>query len=143
MLRHLAPALKDRFADWRERLLGVDDPYAAWSSAAPDAGGRFECFGAWPSRHVAPRRVDVWLPPGYNEPEASPHAVLYMHDGQQLFDPATATAGHPWAVGHHVTLQMRAGRMRPPHGDAAASRRSRANASPATTARCSPDTEST
>lgn len=113
MPRHLTAALKDRFADWRERLLGVDDPYAAWSSAAPDAGGRFECFGAWPSRHVAPRRVDVWLPPGYNEPDASPHAVLYMHDGQHLFDPATATAGHPWAVGHHVTLQMLAGRMRP------------------------------
>ncbi|HEX5682397.1 MAG TPA: alpha/beta hydrolase-fold protein [Ideonella sp.] len=113
MLGRLPAALKNRWADWCERVVGVDDPFAAWSTAAPDAGGRFECFGAWPSRHVAPRRVDVWLPPGYDEPEAGPHAVLYMHDGQQLFDPATAAAGHPWAVGHHVTAQMLAGRMRP------------------------------
>ena len=34
---------------------------------------------------------------------------------------------------------QRAGRIRPPHGDAATSRRSSANTSPATTARCRPD----
>lgn len=113
MLQRLTATLKDRLVDWRERLRGVDDPFAAWSTAAPDAGGRFESFGAWASRHVVPRRVDVWLPPGYDEPDAGPHAVLYMHDGQHLFDPATAAAGHPWAVGHHVTAQMLAGRMRP------------------------------
>lgn len=112
-LRPVTARLRDRLLDWRDRLRGVDDPYRHWSTAAPDAGGRFESYGAWPSRHVKPRHVDVWLPPGYDESDAGSHAVLYMHDGQQLFDPVTATGGHPWAVGHHVTTQMLAGRMRP------------------------------
>jgi enterochelin esterase-like enzyme len=79
----------------------------------PAAGGRFERHDAWPSRHVAPRRVDVWLPPGYDSPDAPPHAVLYLHDGQGLFDPATATAGQPWGVATHVAALMREQRMRP------------------------------
>jgi hypothetical protein len=112
-LQPVSAVLRDRLLDWRDRLRGVEDPYPAWSAAAPDASGRFESFGAWPSRHVRPRRVDVWLPPGYDEPDAVPHSVLYMHDGQHLFDPETAAGGHPWAVGHHVTMQMLAGRMRP------------------------------
>ncbi|MEK8031576.1 alpha/beta hydrolase-fold protein [Ideonella sp. DXS29W] len=112
-LRPWRARVRDRLLDWRERWVGVADPFADWSAAPPDASGRFESFGAWPSRHVTPRRIDVWLPPGYDEPDAVPHAVLYMHDGQHLFDPATAAGGHPWAVGHHVTMQMLAGRMRP------------------------------
>jgi enterochelin esterase-like enzyme len=89
------------------------DP-SGWAPHLPaDAGGRFERHHAWPSRHVAPRQVDVWLPPGYDAPDAPPHAVLYMHDGQNLFEPATATAGQPWAVAHHVAREMHAGRMRP------------------------------
>ena len=83
------------------------------SHGDPAAGGRFEVHEAWPSQHVAPRRVVVWLPPGYDVPDAPPHAVLYMHDGQNLFDPASATARQPWAVAQHAAALMRSGRMRP------------------------------
>jgi enterochelin esterase-like enzyme len=83
------------------------------SHGDPAAGGRFEVHQSWPSRHVAPRRVVVWLPPGYDAPGAPPHAVLYMHDGQNLFDPASSTAGEPWGVATHVVALMQAGRMRP------------------------------
>ena len=41
------------------------------------------------------RDVLVWLPPGYSGAQRLP--VLYMQDGQNLFDPATSFAGH-WAV---------------------------------------------
>jgi enterochelin esterase-like enzyme len=100
---------------WR-RLRAADDPPdpPGWSpDLPPAAGGRFERRDAWPSRHVAPRRVDIWLPPGYDAPGAPPCAVLYMHDGQNLFEPATAMAGQPWAVAWHVAREMREGRMRP------------------------------
>ena len=41
------------------------------------------------------RDVMVWLPPGYDA--SRPLPVLYMQDGQNLFDPATSFSGH-WAV---------------------------------------------
>jgi len=36
------------------------------------------------SEFVSPRNIDVWLPDGYNS--GKNHAVVYMHDGQMLFD---------------------------------------------------------
>jgi predicted alpha/beta superfamily hydrolase len=36
------------------------------------------------SRYIPSRNVDVWLPEGYSE--AKKYPVVYMHDGQMLFD---------------------------------------------------------
>jgi enterochelin esterase-like enzyme len=58
--------------------------------------GRLERLSDVPSRHLAPRTVDVWLPPGYDGQR--PHAVLYMHDGQMLFDATTTWNRKAWAV---------------------------------------------
>lgn len=43
------------------------------------------------SRFVPPHTLDVWLPPGY--PAQAPYAVLYMFDGNMLFD-ATQSWNH-------------------------------------------------
>jgi len=40
----------------------------------------------FPSRFVAPRPIDVWLPAGYRDSD-EPFRVLYAHDGQNLFNP--------------------------------------------------------
>ncbi len=45
------------------------------------------------------RLVRVWLPPDYDGWGATRYPVLYMNDGQNLFDPATAFAGVHWQVG--------------------------------------------
>jgi hypothetical protein len=58
--------------------------------------GRVVEYPVFKSAHVDPRRVTVWLPPGYDTGSA-PHAVLYMHDGQNLFDPDGAPFGE-WGV---------------------------------------------
>jgi predicted alpha/beta superfamily hydrolase len=42
------------------------------------------------------RDLLVYLPPGYND-GSTRYPVVYMHDGQNLFDPATSFAGE-WAV---------------------------------------------
>ncbi|HEX8560467.1 MAG TPA: alpha/beta hydrolase-fold protein [Pyrinomonadaceae bacterium] len=52
----------------------------------------------FPSRFVAARNVDVWLPPGYARDRRRRYPVLYMHDGQNLFDPKTSYAGVDWGV---------------------------------------------
>jgi predicted alpha/beta superfamily hydrolase len=52
------------------------------------------------SQHVIPRHVDVWLPAEYAaaDPATVAFPVLYMHDGQNLFDPATSSIGVAWEV---------------------------------------------
>ena len=39
------------------------------------------------------RRLIVWLPPGYDANPSQRYPVLYMHDGQNVFDDATSFAG--------------------------------------------------
>ena len=43
------------------------------------------------------RQLTVYLPPGYAEGERA-YPVLYMQDGQNLFDDARAFAGHSWRL---------------------------------------------
>jgi len=46
------------------------------------------------------RRLRVWLPPRYDAPgnETRQYPVLYLNDGQNLFDRATAFGGVEWQV---------------------------------------------
>jgi len=44
------------------------------------------------------RDLIVYLPPGYDEQPDRRFPVLYLHDGQNLFDPATAFGGSDWHV---------------------------------------------
>ena len=44
------------------------------------------------------RDVMVWLPPSYETHTSIRYPVLYMHDGQNIFDPSTAFTGYDWRV---------------------------------------------
>jgi enterochelin esterase-like enzyme len=66
------------------------------------------------SRHLSEKRhVEVWLPPGYDTSGAQRYPVLYMHDGQNLFDPRIAAGGIDWGVDEAVVRSVKAGRMAP------------------------------
>ena len=80
--------------------------------AVPSAGGRFVDHDPFPSTGVAPRRVRVWLPPDYDSTHA-PFAVLYMHDGQNLFDPPSPMAKGAWEVDRHLLALRQANAIRP------------------------------
>lgn len=47
---------------------------------------------------IKSRDVIVWLPPGYEKNTAGRYPVLYMHDGQNIFDPKTSFNGNDWQV---------------------------------------------
>src|SRR5258705_1414400 len=49
------------------------------------------------------RDVLVYLPPGYRRVGLRRYPVLYLHDGQNVFDAATSYAGVEWGVA--VTAQ--------------------------------------
>lgn len=59
------------------------------------------------SKYVLARNVDVWLPPGYSEDKKYP--VLYMHDGQNVFEPISSIGGVAWEVDKAITRLMEAG----------------------------------
>lgn len=58
--------------------------------------GTLNCILSFPSEHVQARRIDIWLPDNYSP--RNEYAVLYMHDGQNLFNPAVGFHGMIWAI---------------------------------------------
>ncbi len=59
------------------------------------------------------RTVSVSLPPGYDHDPSRRYPVLYMHDGQNLFDAATSFAGVPWAADETAEREARRGAAAP------------------------------
>ena len=60
------------------------------------------------------RNVRVFLPPGYHDQPEQRYPVLYLHDGQNLFDPAAAfKQGEHWRVGETATALIEAARIPP------------------------------
>ncbi|HMV91198.1 MAG TPA: alpha/beta hydrolase-fold protein, partial [Cyclobacteriaceae bacterium] len=53
--------------------------------------GTIKRVDSFASKYVAARTIAVWLPEGYDSTKRYP--VLYMHDGQNLFD-STVTFNH-------------------------------------------------
>ena len=61
--------------------------------------GNIKVHRAFQSRILGNRRdVLVYLPPGYRRFSRKRYPVLYLHDGQNMFDAATSFAGVEWGV---------------------------------------------
>src|SRR5437899_10304013 len=61
--------------------------------------GNIQRHRTFPSKILGNRRdVLVYLPPGYSRFSRTHYPVLYLHDGQNVFDTATAFAGVEWGV---------------------------------------------
>lgn len=69
------------------------------------AGGKLIRVASFPSKNITPRPVDVWLPENYSS--AKKYAVLYMHDGQNLFDATTTWNQQEWMVDEVATKLMK------------------------------------
>jgi hypothetical protein len=62
------------------------------------------------SKFVAPRNIDVWLPEVYDSTRK--HAVIYMNDGQMLFDSTTTWNKQEWHVDEVITKMIREGKIK-------------------------------
>lgn len=71
--------------------------------------GRIERLENFPSRHVASRHIDVWLPASYNPTRR--YQVLYMHDGQNLFDGKLNWTMKSWRADQAVSNLMKRGQI--------------------------------
>ena len=72
--------------------------------------GRLEFYPEFQSKHITPRNVTVWLPEGYQVGE--PCDVLYMHDGQMLFDATTTWNHQEWQVDEVMGRLIAEGKVR-------------------------------
>ena len=59
------------------------------------------------------RRITVWLPPRVRARRSGRYPVLYLNDGQNLFDPARAFAGRTWRVSQTAARLVRTRRIPP------------------------------
>lgn len=64
----------------------------------------------FPSKFVAARNVDVWLPDGYSSKKK--YAVLYMHDGAASFDSSKTFNHQEWGVDETVSKLLKEGKIR-------------------------------
>jgi predicted alpha/beta superfamily hydrolase len=81
---------------WSKRL---HFPVEFLLGKAPDqkaSSGKIDKYEDFQSHFVTARNVEVWLPEGYSPKKK--YAVLYMHDGQMLFDASTSWNKQSWEV---------------------------------------------
>lgn len=82
------------------------------SPSSGEVTGLVQHHADFPSKLVLPRNVDVWLPPSYGTKPDSRYPVVYMHDGQNLFDPTKSFIGVDWGVDEAMTRLIKEGKIR-------------------------------
>jgi predicted alpha/beta superfamily hydrolase len=76
--------------------------------------GNFRVHPQFQSQFLQDRRdLIVYLPPQYGERPGERYPVLYMHDGQNLFDAATAFAHQEWGVDEAAEELIASGAIEP------------------------------
>ena len=94
---------------WNKRL---NIPIEFLLGKLPDqkaSAGKIDKYENFQSKFVAPRDVEVWLPENYNP--AKKYNVLYMHDGQMLYDPSNTWTKSSWEVDDVLTKLLREGKI--------------------------------
>ncbi len=94
-------------------MLATAGAICAQLEPRPGMVGDFEVHTAFASKFLSPTRdLIVFLPAGYREGNRR-YPVLYMHDGQNLFDPATGFAGQEWRLDEVAGELIAAGKLPP------------------------------
>lgn len=104
----------------RRGLVGLSLATAALTLMAPLRGqtqealpGRLIRHPAFGASAIPPRDILVWVPDAYDRNPDQRFPVIYMHDGQNLFLPATAYGGVTWGIAEVLSAEVAAGRLPP------------------------------
>lgn len=60
---------------------------------------------------LEPRDVIIWFPPSYDSLQTKTYPVLYMHDGQNIFDPLTSSFQVDWQLDETADSLIRTGEI--------------------------------
>ena len=75
------------------------------------SAGKIKTYINFASEFIQPRNVHVWTPDGYNANKRYP--VLYMHDGNMLFDAAVTWNNQEWGVDEVASALISEDKIRP------------------------------
>ncbi len=90
------------------------DQTEAPAARAHTITGEVRRHDAFASRFVKARDVLVWLPPGYDAQPQRRYPVVYLHDGQNVFDGATSfIPGQEWRADEAADRLIRSRRLEP------------------------------
>ncbi|MCG9880322.1 MAG: hypothetical protein MH472_06960 [Bacteroidia bacterium] len=104
-----------RFLAYFTLLFLLFEPTFMWAQINikdPNIKGFLWRYEKVPSKFVAPRNVDVWLPEDYKSDGSVKYSVLYVHDGQNLFYPAVSFSGEEWGLDEAMDSLLRLGQIR-------------------------------
>ncbi len=107
--------------DQGPQRLNLEPQTSATASDGLMAGGhgtphpRLRLHRAFPSRYLPDRRdLIVYVPPDYDSAPEKTYPVLYLHDGQNLFDGQTSfIQGRTWQVREQADAAIEAGEIEP------------------------------
>lgn len=71
-------------------------PFIAFSQEVKVSSGKVQRFANFQSKLIDARNIDIWLPDDYSNKEK--YAVLYMNDGQALYDAESTWNKQAWEV---------------------------------------------
>lgn len=108
------------------RTLKPDKPAAvqvvvdSWADGGKTVPGKITRTGdvrMYPKFHSSilgnDRTIAIYLPPGYDDNESIRYPVLYMHDGQNIFDQAESFQGVEWMVDENAEQLIRDKKITP------------------------------
>jgi predicted alpha/beta superfamily hydrolase len=117
MHRRFLPALLLTAAAWAcSPHLSFAQQTAAADTCKSTITGEVQTFELASKIFENSRAVRVFLPPGYSEPDNKDrrYPVLYMLDGQNLFDACTAFDHvHEWEIDETITRLVKEGKIEP------------------------------
>ena len=92
-----------------------EPPDALLADSGDTPHPRLRLHRGFRSRHLPDaRNLIIHLPPGYDDDPERSYPVLYMQDGQNLFDPATSfIPGRTWEVREQADEVIEAGEVEP------------------------------
>lgn len=86
---------------WKDSLLNIE----------PFISGNYQIHENFQLKGLTSRRVIVWLPPSYEKETSRRYPVLYVMDGQNVFDPYTSSLGYDWRIDEIADSLMRNGEI--------------------------------
>jgi predicted alpha/beta superfamily hydrolase len=67
--------------------------------------GTIKHYEKMESKFVVPHNVDVWMPDDYNT--KNKYAVLYMNDGEEMFDTSSTAVKNGWALDETISSLLK------------------------------------
>ena len=97
------PKNLDEYKTAIKKYVDIKDRYKdVIQTSIPAVGsGKIIRINQFPSKYVAPRNIDIWLPENFSPNKK--YAVLYMHDGQMLFDGSINWNNSEWKLDESYT----------------------------------------